>query len=118
MLVVTLLLARWAMVYAIVAFPYGRPTGLGRVFKANTCVLHNDIDLSCGNAVFDRYAKRLQIFIAASKAKFIDDSESHALSDLIQQPRLKFRRTVLCSVCPDNNPGILADERRFRQGLA
>jgi adenosylcobinamide-GDP ribazoletransferase len=32
-LVVTLVLARWAMVYAIVAFPYGRPAGLGRVFK-------------------------------------------------------------------------------------
>jgi adenosylcobinamide-GDP ribazoletransferase len=32
-LLVTLALARWAMVYAIVAFPYGRPEGLGRVFK-------------------------------------------------------------------------------------
>ncbi len=33
MLLVTLALARWAMVYAIVAFPYGRPAGLGRAFK-------------------------------------------------------------------------------------
>jgi adenosylcobinamide-GDP ribazoletransferase len=33
MLLVTLALARWAMVYAIVAFPYGRSEGLGRVFK-------------------------------------------------------------------------------------
>jgi adenosylcobinamide-GDP ribazoletransferase len=33
MLLVTLAIARWAMVYAIVAFPYGRAEGLGRVFK-------------------------------------------------------------------------------------
>jgi adenosylcobinamide-GDP ribazoletransferase len=33
MLLVTLALARWAMVYAIVAFPYGREHGLGRTFK-------------------------------------------------------------------------------------
>jgi adenosylcobinamide-GDP ribazoletransferase len=33
MLLVTLSLARWAMVYAIVAFPYGREEGLGRMFK-------------------------------------------------------------------------------------
>ncbi len=33
MLLVALALARWAMVYAIVAFPYGRPEGLGRTFK-------------------------------------------------------------------------------------
>ena len=33
MLLTTLALARWAMVYAIVAFPYGRPEGLGRRFK-------------------------------------------------------------------------------------
>jgi adenosylcobinamide-GDP ribazoletransferase len=32
-LLVTLALARWAMVYAIVAFPYGRAEGLGRRFK-------------------------------------------------------------------------------------
>ncbi len=32
-LLVTLAVARWAMVYAIVAFPYGRPEGLGRRFK-------------------------------------------------------------------------------------
>ena len=32
-LVVALVLARWAMVYAIVAFPYGREEGLGRGFK-------------------------------------------------------------------------------------
>ena len=32
-LVVTLALARWAMVYAIVVFPYARPAGLGRIFK-------------------------------------------------------------------------------------
>src|SRR3712207_6097161 len=30
MLLATLVLARWAMVYAIVAFPYGRAEGLGR----------------------------------------------------------------------------------------
>ena len=33
MLLVALALARWAMVYAIVAFPYGREMGLGRAFK-------------------------------------------------------------------------------------
>jgi adenosylcobinamide-GDP ribazoletransferase len=33
MLLVTLALARWAMAYAIVAFPYGREQGLGRAFK-------------------------------------------------------------------------------------
>jgi adenosylcobinamide-GDP ribazoletransferase len=33
MLLVALALARWAMVYAIVAFPYGREAGLGRAFK-------------------------------------------------------------------------------------
>jgi adenosylcobinamide-GDP ribazoletransferase len=32
-LIVALTAARWAMVYAIVAFPYGRPAGLGRMFK-------------------------------------------------------------------------------------
>ncbi|HLI27864.1 MAG TPA: adenosylcobinamide-GDP ribazoletransferase [Chloroflexota bacterium] len=32
-LIVALATARWAMVYAIVAFPYGRAEGLGRVFK-------------------------------------------------------------------------------------
>ena len=32
-LLVTLALARWAMVYAVVAFPYGREEGLGRRFK-------------------------------------------------------------------------------------
>ncbi|HZU05859.1 MAG TPA: adenosylcobinamide-GDP ribazoletransferase [Chloroflexota bacterium] len=33
MLLVALCLARWAMVYAIVAYPYGRAEGLGRGFK-------------------------------------------------------------------------------------
>jgi adenosylcobinamide-GDP ribazoletransferase len=33
LLLIALALARWAMVYAIVAFPYGRETGLGRDFK-------------------------------------------------------------------------------------
>jgi adenosylcobinamide-GDP ribazoletransferase len=37
LLLVTLALARWAMVYAITAFPYGREEGLGRRFKDQAC---------------------------------------------------------------------------------
>jgi adenosylcobinamide-GDP ribazoletransferase len=29
-------LSRWAMVYAIFAYPYAKPTGLGRAFKQET----------------------------------------------------------------------------------
>jgi adenosylcobinamide-GDP ribazoletransferase len=29
--------SRWAMVYAIYAFPYARPSGLGKVYKEATC---------------------------------------------------------------------------------
>jgi adenosylcobinamide-GDP ribazoletransferase len=32
-LVIMPVVSRWAMVYAVFAYPYARPTGLGRVFK-------------------------------------------------------------------------------------
>ena len=31
--------SRWAMVYAILVYPYARPEGLGTVYKKNTCWL-------------------------------------------------------------------------------
>jgi adenosylcobinamide-GDP ribazoletransferase len=35
-LIVMPVLSRWSMVYALVACPYARPTGLGRTFKEGT----------------------------------------------------------------------------------